>query len=55
MTEPTPVTEDADASSAQLLARAHTDYEQTNTTAQAHEAQGGTGIRGGILPGGGQR
>jgi len=51
----TDVVDDPHATAAQLLARANADYEQAHTTAQTHEAQGGTGIRGGILPGGDQR
>lgn len=50
----TDVVEDAHATPAQLIARAAADYEHANTTAQIHQAQGGTGERQGILPGGGR-
>jgi hypothetical protein len=52
MTEPTPVADDAQATVPQLLDRAAQDYAHTNAVAQAHEAQGGTGQREGVLPGG---
>ena len=49
--QPTPVAEDLNATPAQLLARAAQDYTHANTVAEAHEAQGGTGQREGVLPG----
>jgi hypothetical protein len=51
--QPTPVTEDAHATAPQLLARAAQDYTHANTAAQTHQAQGGNGVREGVLPGGG--
>jgi hypothetical protein len=53
MNEPTPVADDMQATAAELLARAAQDYTHANTGAQVHEAQGGTGVREGVLPGGG--
>ena len=52
MTEPTPVTEDAHATAPELLARAAADYDDSQAAVQAHEDQGGTGERQGVLPGG---
>jgi len=52
MSDTTPVAEDLHATPAELIARAAADYEHHNTTAQIHDAQGGTGERQGILPGG---
>lgn len=50
--QPTPVTEDLDATPAELLARAAVDYTDATTVTEAIEAQGGTGEREGVLPGG---
>ncbi|MEU1273017.1 hypothetical protein [Streptomyces sp. NPDC005799] len=53
MNEPiTPVDEDVNANSAELLARAATDYRVTQTAGTEQQNQGGTGIRQGVLPGG---
>jgi hypothetical protein len=52
--QPTPVTEDLDATPAELLARAADDYTDATTVTDAIEAQGGTGEREGVLPGGDQ-
>jgi hypothetical protein len=52
MTAPTPVVNDAHATTSQLLARAADDYAQARDAARAKEAQGG-GTRQGIFPGGG--
>lgn len=46
-----PVDTDATATAAELLARAAADYEHANNVTDAIEAQGGTGIREGVLPG----
>jgi hypothetical protein len=51
MAEPTPVADDWNATVPELLARAAADFDHTNTVAQAHAAQGGTGQREGVLPG----
>ena len=48
----TDIADDAHATPDQLLARAQADYEHANAAAQIHAAQGGTGERQGILPGG---
>lgn len=52
---PTPVDEDANASAAQLLERAAQDRAAALAAARKKEAQGGTGARNGVLPGGGSR
>ncbi|MDX3637827.1 hypothetical protein PV728_48175 [Streptomyces europaeiscabiei] len=49
---PTPVTEDPNATAAQLLARAAADLAATQAAAAAKAAQGGAGTRQGVLPGG---
>ncbi|MDX3398425.1 hypothetical protein [Streptomyces sp. ME01-18h] len=49
---PTPVTHDAHASAAELQQRAAADYAATQAAAQAKAAEGGTGTREGVLPGG---
>lgn len=51
--QPTPVVEDAHATASQLLARAHADYASAQVATSEHQAQGGTGQREGVLPGGG--
>ena len=48
-----PVDTDQHATAAELLARSAQDYADATTVAEAHEAQGGTGVREGVLPGGG--
>jgi hypothetical protein len=53
MTQLTPVDADQNATLAQLLRRAQQDYTATQAAAHAKEAQGSTGERDGILPGGG--
>lgn len=53
MAEPIPVDLDAHATPAELIARAAQDYTHATTVAEAHDAQGGTGEREGVLPGGG--
>ena len=52
--QPTPVTADADATVAQLLARAAQDLDRAITARLQREAQG-EGQRQGILPGGDSR
>ena len=47
----TPVTDDAHATPAQLLARAAQDYAANQTAARAKQQQGGTGRREGVLHG----
>jgi hypothetical protein len=47
----TPVTEDANASSAELLARAAQDFAATQAAATQRQNQGDTGVRQGVLPG----
>jgi hypothetical protein len=49
--QPTPVTEDAQATVPQLLARAHADYSNAQAATDERQAQGGIGERHGILPG----
>lgn len=49
----TPVTEDANATVDQLLTRAAQDLTNAVTARLKREAQGGTGTRQGVLPGGG--
>lgn len=49
---PTPVADDAHATAQQLQARAAADYTAQHAATQAQQAQGGTGHREGILPGG---
>lgn len=51
---PTPVADDAQATAAELQARAAADYTAQHAATQAHQAQGGTGVRQGVLPGGGR-
>lgn len=51
--QPTPVANDANATAAELHARAAQDLAATQAAARAKQAQGGTGTRQGILPGGG--
>ncbi|NUS79176.1 MAG: hypothetical protein HOV70_23660 [Streptomyces sp.] len=53
MSEPTPVDQDATASVAELHQRAAADYAHAKAAAQAKAAEGGTGVRQGVLPGGG--
>lgn len=54
MTEkPTPVAQDLGANAPELLARAAADYTSATTVTDALEAQGGTGVREGVLPGDG--
>lgn len=53
--QPTPVAEDANASAAQILERAAQDRAAALAAARAKEAQGGTGTRTGVLPGGYRR
>ncbi|MFC8515506.1 hypothetical protein [Streptomyces sp. NPDC057257] len=50
--QPTPVADDAHATVDQLLARATQDLGSAVTARIEREAQGGSGIREGILPGG---
>lgn len=50
--QPTPVAEDLHATAPELLARAHADYSQGQAASSEHQAQGGTGERQGVLPGG---
>ncbi|MCI3271414.1 hypothetical protein [Streptomyces cylindrosporus] len=50
--QPSPVVEDAHATAPQLLARAHVDYQHSQYATQEHQAQGGAGVREGVLPGG---
>lgn len=52
MSEQTPVTADANANAAQLLARAAQDLAAAQAAARQKQEQG-AGMRGGILPGGG--
>ncbi|MFE6354358.1 hypothetical protein ACFVOO_16170 [Streptomyces rochei] len=52
MSETTPVTDDASATAAELIARAAADRAAAQAAAAAKAAEGGTGIRDGILPGG---
>ncbi|MGW3135925.1 hypothetical protein [Streptomyces sp. NPDC001139] len=53
MSQPiTDVVDDAHATPAELIARAQADHQHHNAVAQTHAAQGGTGERQGILPGG---
>lgn len=52
--QPVPVTEDANASATQLLARAAQDLAAARTADAAKKAQGGNGARQGVLPGGGR-
>ena len=52
--QPTPVAEDATATAQQLLARAAQDLAATRDAAAKKAAQGGTGARQGVLPGGGR-
>jgi hypothetical protein len=52
--QPTPVADDANATPAQLQQRAAADYAAQHAATQAHQAQGGTGVRQGVLPGGGR-
>ncbi|WCN06043.1 hypothetical protein [Streptomyces sp. M92] len=52
MSEPTPVTEDANATTTELQQRAAADYAATLAAARAKQDQGSTGAREGILPGG---
>lgn len=52
---PTPVTDDAHATTAQLQQRAAQDLATARAAAAKKQAQGGTGTRQGILPGGGTR
>lgn len=47
----TPVTEDATATVAELHTRAAADYTDATHVTDAHDAQGGTGEREGVLPG----
>lgn len=47
-----PVDTDPQATVPELLARAAADYENATTVTDTLEAQGGTGIREGVLPGG---
>ncbi|MGV9282140.1 hypothetical protein [Streptomyces sp. NPDC003730] len=54
MTEPTPVDQDAKATAAELIARAAADRAAAQAAAEAKAAEGSTGIREGILPGGGR-
>lgn len=49
---PTPVVDDAHATTAQLQQRAAQDLANARTAAAKKAAQGGTGTRQGILPGG---
>lgn len=51
--QPTPVTDDAHATTTQLQQRAAQDRAAQQAAAKAKQAQGGTGTRQGILPGGG--
>jgi hypothetical protein len=46
-----PVAADRQATVPELLARAAADYTHATTVTDAHEAQGGTGEREGVLPG----
>lgn len=50
--QPTPVTEDVHATVPDLIARAHADFQHNQGVVQAHDNQGGTGQREGVLPGG---
>lgn len=54
MSETTPVTDDANATTAELIARAAADRAAAQAAAAAKAAEGGDGIRDGILPGGGR-
>ncbi len=47
-----PVDTDPQATPTELLARCARDYADANNVTDAHEAQGGTGVREGVLPGG---
>ena len=49
----TDVVDDAQATVPELIARAAQDYTHANAVAEAHQAQGGNGVREGVLPGGG--
>lgn len=51
----TPVTDDAQATAAQLQARAAADLATQQAATRAKQNQGGTGTRQGILPGGTHR
>ncbi len=51
--QPTPVDADAQATAAELHTRAAQDLAATQAATRAKQAQGGTGTRQGILPGGG--
>jgi hypothetical protein len=50
----TPVADDLHATAPDLLTRAAADYTDATTVTHAIEAQGGTGEREGVLPGGDQ-
>ncbi|MFC7880466.1 hypothetical protein ACFUVV_01060 [Streptomyces sp. NPDC057376] len=52
MSETTPITDDANATAAELQQRAAADYAATLAAARAKQDQGSTGTREGILPGG---
>jgi hypothetical protein len=52
---PTPVADDIHATTPQLLQRAAADYAQAQAAARAKEQRGGTGVRQGVLLGGGTR
>ncbi|MET7321500.1 hypothetical protein [Streptomyces sp. NPDC005549] len=53
MSEQTPVTEDANATVAELRARAAADFTAVQAAAQAKADAEGTEVREGVLPGGG--
>jgi hypothetical protein len=53
--QPTPVVNDANATAAQLHARAAADLAAAQAAARAKQKQGGTGVRQGVLPGGYRR
>jgi hypothetical protein len=46
------VADDLNATPTQLLARAHADYTGQQAATRTQQAQGGTGQRQGVLPGG---
>lgn len=50
---PNPAVTDQGATTAQLLARAAADYAQAQAAARQKQAQGESGERQGVLPGGG--